>query len=37
MEILERFGFTGSGRRVAEEALELLAAPNCRQARWTCC
>ena len=29
MEILERFGFTGSGRRVAEEALELLAAPNC--------
>ena len=28
-EILERFGFAGSARRVAEEALELLAAPNC--------
>jgi predicted Zn-dependent protease len=29
LEILERFAFSGSGRRVAEEALELLAAPNC--------
>jgi predicted Zn-dependent protease len=29
LEILERFGFIGSGRRIAEEALELLAAPNC--------
>ena len=29
LEILERFAFVGSGRRVAEEALELLAAPNC--------
>jgi predicted Zn-dependent protease len=29
LEILERFGFVGSGRRIAEEALELLAAPNC--------
>jgi predicted Zn-dependent protease len=29
LEILERFAFAGSGRRVAEEALELLAAPNC--------
>ncbi|HEV2220121.1 MAG TPA: TldD/PmbA family protein, partial [Casimicrobiaceae bacterium] len=28
-EILDRFGFADSGRRVAEEALELLAAPNC--------
>ncbi len=28
-EILARFGFVGAGRRVAEEALELLAAPNC--------
>lgn len=28
-EILERFGYAGSGRRVAEEALELLASPNC--------
>ena len=28
-EILERFGFVGAGRRIAEEALELLAAPNC--------
>ena len=27
--ILERFAFVGSGRRVAEEALELLLAPNC--------
>jgi predicted Zn-dependent protease len=29
IEILGRFGFVGSGRRLAEEALELLAAPNC--------
>ena len=29
VEILARFGFDGAGRRVAEEALELLAAPNC--------
>ena len=28
-EILARFGFVGSARRIAEEALELLAAPNC--------
>ena len=28
-EILDRFGFTGAGRRIAEEALELVAAPNC--------
>ena len=28
-EILDRFGFRGAGRRIAEEALELLAAPNC--------
>ena len=28
-EILARFGFDGGGRRIAEEALELLAAPNC--------
>jgi len=27
--MLERFAFVGSGRRVAEEALELLLAPNC--------
>jgi predicted Zn-dependent protease len=27
--ILERFGFVGCGRRIAEEALQLLAAPNC--------
>ena len=32
-EILARFGFTGSGRRVADEALELLAAPNCPSGR----
>ncbi len=28
-EILGRFGFVGSAARIAEEALELLAAPNC--------
>jgi predicted Zn-dependent protease len=29
MEVLARFGFAGSGRRVAEEALELVLAPDC--------
>ena len=29
LEILDAFGLKGSGRRVAEGALELLAAPNC--------
>ena len=28
-EVLARFGFAGAGRRVAEEALELVLAPNC--------
>jgi predicted Zn-dependent protease len=28
-EIVERSGFIGSGRRTAEEALQLVAAPNC--------
>ena len=28
-EILEQAGFHGAGRRVAEQALDLLAAPNC--------
>lgn len=28
-EILARFGFAGAGRRVAEEALEVVLAPNC--------
>jgi predicted Zn-dependent protease len=28
-EIIERSGFIGSGRQTAEEALQLLAAPNC--------
>ncbi|HEY2864262.1 MAG TPA: TldD/PmbA family protein [Casimicrobiaceae bacterium] len=27
--ILDRFAFRGSGRRLADEALQLLAAPNC--------
>ncbi|MEP6942426.1 MAG: TldD/PmbA family protein [Betaproteobacteria bacterium] len=27
--MLERFAFAGSGRRIADEALQLLAAPNC--------
>ena len=28
-EMLARFGFVGAGRRIAEEALELVGAPNC--------
>jgi predicted Zn-dependent protease len=28
-EVVERSGFIGSGRRTADEALQLLAAPNC--------
>jgi predicted Zn-dependent protease len=28
-EVLARFGFVGAGRRLAEEALELVRAPNC--------
>jgi predicted Zn-dependent protease len=28
-EVLARFAFVGGGRTIAEEALELLAAPNC--------
>jgi predicted Zn-dependent protease len=28
-EILSRFGFDGAGRRIAEEVLELVGAPNC--------
>ena len=33
VEILDRVGFAGSGRRVAEEELELLLAPNCPSGR----
>jgi predicted Zn-dependent protease len=33
VEILERIGFAGAGRRVADEALELLLAPNCPSGR----
>ncbi|RJG06844.1 TldD/PmbA family protein [Noviherbaspirillum cavernae] len=29
LEVLEQAGFHGAGRRVAQEALDLLAAPNC--------
>ncbi|HSV17347.1 MAG TPA: TldD/PmbA family protein [Casimicrobiaceae bacterium] len=29
MEVLDRFGFVGGARRIAEEALELVTAPNC--------
>jgi len=29
VEILRRFGFIGAGRHIAEEALELVTAPNC--------
>ena len=32
-EVLARFGFAGSGRRIADEALELVAAPNCPSGR----
>jgi len=32
-EVLARFGFAGAGRRVAEEALELVLAPNCPSGR----
>ncbi|WP_027817547.1 TldD/PmbA family protein [Paraburkholderia bannensis] len=33
LEILARYGFDGSGARVADEALQLLAAPNCPSGR----
>ena len=33
IEILERIGFAGAGRRVADQALELLLAPNCPSGR----
>jgi predicted Zn-dependent protease len=33
LEILARFGFADAGTRIAEEALELLAAPNCPSGR----
>jgi len=29
MEVLDRFGFVGGARRIAEEVLELVTAPNC--------
>jgi predicted Zn-dependent protease len=29
LEVIERSGFAGAGRQTAEEALQLLAAPNC--------
>jgi len=32
-EVLARFGFVGAGRRVAEEALEIVLAPNCPSGR----
>src|SRR3982751_1878089 len=32
-EVLDRFGFWGAARRVAEEALELVLAPNCPSGR----
>jgi predicted Zn-dependent protease len=31
--VLARFGFVGAGRRVAEEALEIVLAPNCPSGR----
>ena len=31
--MLERFGFVGSGRRIADEVLQLLGAPNCPSGR----
>ncbi len=33
LEVIERSGFIGSGRSTAEEALQLLAAPNCPSGR----
>ena len=33
VEVLARFAFAGAGRRIAEEALELVAAPNCPSGR----
>jgi len=33
LEVIERSGFMGSARRTAEEALQLLAAPNCPSAK----
>ncbi len=33
LEVLERSGFAGCGRRTAEQALELVAAPNCPDGR----
>ncbi|HZQ62345.1 MAG TPA: TldD/PmbA family protein [Casimicrobiaceae bacterium] len=32
-EVLARFGFAGCGRRIAEQALELVLAPNCPSGR----
>jgi predicted Zn-dependent protease len=34
MEVIERSGFIGCGRTTAEEALQLLAAPNCPSGRF---
>ena len=34
LEVIERSGFVGSGRATAEEALQLLAAPNCPAGRF---
>jgi predicted Zn-dependent protease len=34
LEVLDRGGFEGSGRRTADEALRLLAAPNCPRGRF---
>jgi predicted Zn-dependent protease len=34
LEVIERSGFVGSGRATAEEALQLLAAPNCPSGRF---
>ncbi|GAB2902473.1 TldD/PmbA family protein [Paraburkholderia jirisanensis] len=33
IEVLARYGFDGAGARVADEALQLLAAPNCPSGR----
>jgi len=32
--VIERSGFVGCGRATAEEALQLLAAPNCPSGRF---
>jgi predicted Zn-dependent protease len=36
-DVIERFGLVGAAPRIADEALQLLLAPNTPKARATCC